>query len=282
MAAFYNQATLSYNGYVTNSNVTVGEITEALEITKTALSDVYSGGDTVSYVISITNGGAALTNITVSDNLGAYPFSGGSVTPLDYVDGSIKYYVNGVLQATPTVVAGPPLNVSGIDLPAGGNVLLVYEARANAFAPLAQGSTVTNTVTATGAGIATPLTASETVTVTDEPVLSITKSLSPTSVSVGEEVTYTFVIQNLGNTEVLATGNMVITDTFDPALSGITVVFNGTTLAEGVGYTYDETTGAFATLPGALTVPAATYTQNTDGSYTATPGISVLTVTGNI
>ena len=282
MAAFYNQATLSYNGYVTNSNVTVGEITEALEITKTALSDVYSGGDTVSYVISITNGGAALTNITVSDNLGAYPFSGGSVTPLAYVAGSIKYYVNGVLQATPTVVAGPPLNVSGIDLPAGGNVLLVYEARANAFAPLAQGSTVTNTVTATGAGIATPLTASETVTVTDEPVLSITKSLSPTSVSVGEEVTYTFVIQNLGNTEVLATGNMVITDTFDPALSGITVVFNGTTLAEGVGYTYNETTGAFATLPGALTVPAATYTQNTDGSYTATPGISVLTVTGNI
>ena len=282
MAAFFNQATLSYNGYVTNSNITVGELTDALAITKTSLSGSYSIGDTVSYVISVINNGGALSGLTITDNLGSYAYGTGTLTPLSYVDGTAKYYVNGVLEPTPTVTAGPPLVFSGVSIPAGGNALIVYEARVNSFAPPTVGSEITNTATVSGLGVTNPTSDSNTVTVIEEPVLSITKSLSPTSVTAGDELTYTFVIQNLGNTEVLATGNMLITDTFDPALADITVVFNGTTLTEGTDYAYDEATGAFTTLPGALTVGAASFVQNTDGSYTATPGISVLTVTGTI
>lgn len=282
MAAFYNQATLSYNGRVTSSNITVGEITESLGITKTALSDVYSGSDTVSYVIGITNSGVALSDVSVTDDLGTYAFGAGTLTPLEYVEGSVKYYINGALQPSPQTLAGPPLSFSGIDIPAGGNVLIIYEARANEFAPLATGSTITNTATASGGGIATPLSAEETVTVLSEPILSVIKSLSPTDVTPGGDLTYTFTIQNSGNAEVPATGDMVISDTFSPALSDITVIFNGVTLVEGVGYTYDEATGLFATLPGALSVEAATFTQGEDGSYTTTPGISTLTVSGTI
>ena len=47
-------------------------------------------------------------------------------------------------------------------------------------------------------------------------------------------------------------------------------------------YTYDETTGIFATLPGRITVPAATYTQAEDGTWVTTPGTAVLTVTGTV
>ena len=47
-------------------------------------------------------------------------------------------------------------------------------------------------------------------------------------------------------------------------------------------YTYDAATGAFATVAGKLTVPEATFTQNADGSWTVTPGQSVLTVTGTV
>ena len=48
-------------------------------------------------------------------------------------------------------------------------------------------------------------------------------------------------------------------------------------------YTYDETTGAFSTVPGVITVPAATYTQDpVTGAYTATPGTATLVVTGTI
>lgn len=47
-------------------------------------------------------------------------------------------------------------------------------------------------------------------------------------------------------------------------------------------YSYDEATGAFATLPGQITVPAASYTQNADGTWTVEPGTATLTVSGTI
>ena len=58
--------------------------------------------------------------------------------------------------------------------------------------------------------------------------------------------------------------------------------YNGTALAEGTGYTYDETTGVFASLPGVVAVPAASYTRNEDGSWTVQPGVSTLTVSGTV
>jgi len=61
------------------------------------------------------------------------------------------------------------------------------------------------------------------------------------------------------------------------------VTFNGTTLTEGTDYNYNETTGLFTTVPGRVTVPAATYTRNPDtGEFVLTPGIATLVVTGTI
>ena len=48
-------------------------------------------------------------------------------------------------------------------------------------------------------------------------------------------------------------------------------------------YSYDETTGVFATTAGAITVPAATYTQNAQtGEWTIVPGTSTLVVSGTV
>jgi hypothetical protein len=47
-------------------------------------------------------------------------------------------------------------------------------------------------------------------------------------------------------------------------------------------YNYDEATGQFTTNAGQITVPAATYTQEVDGTWTVTPGTAVLTVTGTV
>ena len=57
MAVFFNQATLSYNNTVTNSNTVTGEIIETLSIVKTALDTTYTQGDTLAYAISIINTG---------------------------------------------------------------------------------------------------------------------------------------------------------------------------------------------------------------------------------
>ncbi len=284
MAVFFNQATLSYNGIVTNSNIVTGEIVESLTAAKTAVSDTYSAGDTVTYIVSIVNtGAAALTGITVTDDLGNYDYGTGTVTPLTYADGTARYFVNGVLQADPAVTAGPPLVISGLSVPAGGNAIVVYSADVNSFAPLAENSTIVNTATITAAGISAPVTAAEAITALSEPQLTITKSLSPETVTENGEITYTFTIQNYGSQPVVATDDAVITDNFDPILDISSVTFNGTTWTEPANYTYSEATGAFATVAGQITVPAATYIQDTaTGEWLVQPGTAVLRVVGTV
>ena len=283
MATFTNFATLSYSGGTTNSNTVTGELLETLTVTKTAVTDDYTARDNIAYVITLINSGTApLTNLTLTDDLGAYTFVEAPIYPLSYANGSLRYYVNGILQPTPTVTAGPPLVISGVSVPAGGNVTLVYETNVTAYAPLASGDSITNTVTVTGGGLSTPITAEETVTAEARADLTVSKSVCPAVIAENGQLTYTFVIENTGNTPASAADNVILSDTFDPILDPITVTLNGTVLTEGVDYSYDPTTGVFTTLPGRITVPAATYTQNTDGTQTVTPGTAVLTVTGTV
>jgi len=283
MATFTNFATLSYNGGTTTSNVVTGELLETLSATKIAVMDDYTAKDDVTYVVTLLNSGTApLNGLTVTDDLGGYLFEGDTVYPLEYTNGSIHYYINGVLQADPAVTAGPPLVISGISVPAGGNVMLVYEATVTEFAPLAADDTITNTAVITGGGLAAPVTASEIIETEDRADLTISKSVSPAVVTENGQLTYTFVIANHGNTPAVATDDVVVSDVFDPILNPITVTFNGSVWAEGVNYTYDESTGTFATLPGQITVPAATYTQNEDGTWIVNPGTVTLTVTGTV
>lgn len=284
MQTFFNQATLTYNGNTIASNIVQGELIEVLSIGKTVTAESYEPGDTVTYVISIVNSGTApYSGITVTDTLGGFDFNGTTVYPLDFAEGTARLFVNGVLQATPTTTVGPPLEFTGISIPAGSNAVLVYSATVNSFAPLGTGSSINNTATLTGTGITTPITASETLPVSEEPSLAITKSLTPTSVPENGQLTYTFVISNYGSTEAVVTDNLVVRDIFDPILNAITVTYNGTVWEEGINYTYDETTGVFSTIESEITVPAATYTQDTvTGEYIITPGTSTLTVTGNV
>ena len=278
MAIFTNQATLVYNGGSANSNIAVGEILEVLSADKTAVEGSYAPGELVTYVITIRNTGtAAFTGLTVTDDLG-----GGANAPLTYEAGTALYFVNGVLQAAPTVTAGPPLVFTGITVPGNGDAVLVYQARANSFAAPGVDGTITNTVTITGGGLTAPVTATETVNAAIGPDLTITKTITPAQVADNGRVTYTFLIQNSGNQPITAADAAAINDVFDPILTDLVVTFNGTVLAEGTGYTYNAATGQFDTVPGVITVPAATYTQDATGAYTTTPGIATLTVTGTI
>ena len=226
MASFTNFATLIYNGGTSNSNTVTGELLETLTLTKTAASSRYTARDNVTYVLSLVNGGTApLTELALTDNLGGYAFGTDTVYPLTYNEGTLRVYVNGVLQTTPTVTAGPPLTVTG---------------------------------------------------------LTVSKAICPATVTESGQLTYTFVLQNFGNTAATAGDNVILTDTFDPALTGLTVTYNGDAWKEGDNYTYDAATGTFATIAGQITVPAATYTQETDGTYTVTPGTTTVTVTGTV
>lgn len=283
MATFFNQATLSYSGGTVNSNITTGEIVEVLSVTKTAVKSVYSQDDEITYAVNIINSGnTAFSGLTVTDNLGSYTYGTTTLVPLQYVANTLKYFVNGVLQTTPTVTSNSPLTVSGITVPENSTATLLYTVKTNNFASPVANGTVTNTVTVNGTALS-ELTASATITASNEPILSITKSLSPTTVNENSQITYTFNIQNTGNTAAETSDNIVITDTFDPILKNITVTYNGTVWTQGVNYTYDETTGVFTTVAGSVTVPAATFTQDeTTGAWAVNSASSALTISGTL
>jgi uncharacterized repeat protein (TIGR01451 family) len=282
MAIYTNQAILTYNeGKTTLSNVAVGELTEPVAVTKTAVNNDYIYGDDVTYVITITNSGpSAITSLTVTDNFGAYPYGPIPITvfPLTYV-GPVLYYVNGVRQAdiVPTQTY-PTLILTVPSVPVGGNVTLIYEVDVNQYAPLGAASQIDNVVTVTAAGLAT-ITATETIYTEDIPQLAITKYISPNPVVNNSTVTYTFILENYGNT---ASTDVVLSDTFDPILTGITVSNDGTLLSPVTEYTYSELSGILETVAGVLTIPAATFDQDALGIVTVTPGATTVVVTGTI
>ena len=282
MATFYNQASINLGGAVTNSNITVGEITAGLTLTKIAATSEYGAGEGITYVVSVVNSGLNEYNgVTLTDNLGRFTVGAQEITPLTYVDGSVILYLDGVVQPAPAVTVGEALEIGAFNLPAGSNATVIYEARANQTAPLGAGASITNTVTLGGGNC--ELSDSATVPTRDEPRLTIAKSVCPGTVTCAGEINYTIIIQNLGNTPVVATDDLIVNDSFNPILRDISVALDGAALAEGTGYTYDETTGVFATLPGAVPVPAATFVRDPEtGIITTTPGVAVLTVSGTV
>lgn len=284
MAIFTNRATLSYRNGTVSSNVVTGEILEVLSATKNALTDTYSAGDRVTYVITILNSGAtAVSGVTLTDDLGAYPFGQTTLLPLTYVEGSVAYYLNGVLQPDPAVTQGTNLTFSNLTVPANGNLILIYEATVNEFAPLASDGEIVNTATVSGAGLCDSLTVSNTIVASNSPSLGITKGISPATVTENGQLTYTFTVQNFGNTAAETTDQLVVSDTFEPTLDPITVTYNGALWTTGVEYNYDPITGVFSTVPGNITVPAATYMQDpVTGEWNLIPGESTLTVIGNV
>ena len=113
--------------------------------------------------------------------------------------------------------------------------------------------------------------------------LSILKSLSPATVPENGQLTYTFLIQNHGNQEADQAAGVTVSDLFDPLLKNISVSLDGQPLARSSGYTYNQSSGQFDTVPGIITVPAAAYAQAAaTGDWVVSPGEAVLTVTGTV
>lgn len=281
MPTFQNQATLYSNNSVIRSNIVTGQINEVLTITKTAVDNDYVQGENVTYVITLVNSSSSpLTGLTLTDDLGEYTFGTApdeiTLYPLSYTDGSVLYYTNGTLQPSPAVTGTQPMVITGITVPAGGNATIVYETTADVFAPPTVDGSITNTVTVSSETISA--TADETITSRQTPELTITKSLEPTTVNELDSITYTFLIQNHGNTAAETADGVYIVDEFDPAVTLTEVTYESAPFTE---YTYTD--GVFTTNVGAITVPAATYEQDgTTGAWIIIPGVATLTVTGTI
>lgn len=282
---FTNQATLSYNGSSVRSNIVVGSVASALSVDKQSLAADYSASEILTYVISIVNSGENdADGLTVTDDLGAYEYAGGTVHPLSYVADTLRYYLDGELQpdSALTVTDAGDLVISGVSVPASGSTILVYSAEVNDFAPLDAAASITNTAVVSGDGVC-GAEARESIPAAVGPELSLLKSVTPVPVAENGELTYNFTLLNAGNTAVTADDNAAVSDVFSPALSDISVSMNGVPMTAGADYTYDAAAGVFETADGVLSIPAAEFTQDpVTGAWTTVPGSVELTVTGRV
>lgn len=279
-----NQARVSYqfNDQTGSalSNIATAVLTDPLAADKNSIESVYQPGDTVTFVVSFVNSGAALTNVTVTDDLGTYAIGTGEATPLTFAPPALLY-INGVFLGTPaTTVLDDSVEFTLPSVPAGANAVIIYNAVVNSAAPIAVGSQITNTATISADSLTTDVTASNTITADEFADIRITKAMSPASIVDGSQITYDFTIYNYGNTEAT---DIVLTDQFDPAPANITVFINGD-VVNPADYTY---VGGLLTLPAGsgaeLSLPAATITQNpVTGEVTVVPSSLDITVTGTL
>ncbi len=286
MATFQNQASLTYNGNVINSNIVTGEINEILNVTKASLNNCYYANDSgTAFVITLTNTSTApIAGITVTDNLGAYIDGTRTLTPYTYETDSARFFVNGIIQAPAptTTVNANGVEFSNITIPANSNAMIIYRASANEFAPLAVNSSITNIATVAGGGVLNDVSDSVTLNVCPNPRLEITKAVSPTVVNDNGQLTYTLTLLNYGNTPITTADDVIVTDQFDPVINITAVNYNNTT-AWSSPANYSYTAGLFQTQPNQITVPAATNVQDaTTGAWTTTPGFATITITGTI
>lgn len=284
MSEYFNQASIAYNNIVANSNIVTTSFSSDVTLSGSAGSETYNTGDTIVYSYSIiNNSGSALSCLDFSSDLGAYECGGGSLQPLDYADGSLRYYVNGVLQPTPAVDASNGLAVSCLNIPVDGNAMLLYSVQVNQYAPLGPFGSIASSANISGEGCCDSAETDVTINHASGIQLSISKSVCPQSGSCSRPVTYTLLIQNNGSQPVVATDNVTITDSFNPILDITEVRFNGELWNNPANYSYNSATGLFTTAAGQITVPAATFTQDGETClWTTTPGTSTLTITGTI
>ena len=276
-----NQASIRYRYGDTDatalSNIATASLAQPLNVDKSSLESVYRAGDELTYILSVTNGGTtALTNVTLQDNLGTFTQGTAQITPLTFVPDALLF-IDGVNNGVITpAITDNSITFTVPSLPAQSTAMILYKVTPNGFAPLAQDTQITNTVTASADSVTESVTDSLTVTADIYADVTIFKSMTTD----GDTITYTFDITNSGNAPA---EDIVLTDAFDPAPASITVSVNGTVIP-ATDYTY---AGGVLTLPNAtgdtLTLPpAAITTDPVTGAVSVTPSSLTVTVVGTL
>jgi uncharacterized repeat protein (TIGR01451 family) len=285
MPTIENFATVRYTSggvaSTTVSNIAQIELTSSVTFDKRTVGSTYSEGDTVTYIMTISNTSSApLNTVSITDNLGTFTDQAGELTPLTYVGPAILLVDGQDASANLTTDSTNPAQLVFTipALAAGATANIIYTARVNEFAPLELDSAIVNEATLTTDSDCADGSASATVTVAPAADVSIFKQMSPNPIVCGDTVTYTIRLYNYGNIDA---ENVQLIDVFDPIPTNITVSRNGV-LLEDTAYLYENGT---LTVPATATdtIPAATFTRDaTTGEVVVTPGTVEYVITGVI
>lgn len=275
-----NSATISYVYGTTNdastSNLVTTQLEEnySLKAEKTSNNTTWRPQENITFNLLVENDGTEpLYGVSIQDDLGA--------GTLNYIPGSARMFRNEELTGIAPTNVSPLTMVIPDPLEAGEVVLLSYVAKVKGDLSSTV-ETITNTATVVGhevsaAGTAVPVNPSPTLTLTKEDYANvrIEKTVDKENVAVGEELTYTFRLENSGNT----VANRVVLrddlpDNFE--ITSVTSITDGVeTIFEPTDYSVGENNVLI--LPTSTTklisVPASTISGD---------GLTIVTIVGTI
>lgn len=284
MAIINNSASATY-GYGRDSqdtavsNVATANLLEQFSLTgsKNVQNTSFRPGEIVSYYISATNTGTDnLYNLTFTDNLG------GAGNLLTFIEGSAYLNFNGTISPIIPTSVTPLTFVIPNTFEPDDKATVDFLVRVNSGIAadvdeiINTSSISANEGSPTGPVLTLDPNPSVTLPREEYASVTITKSISDTNITEGEEFSYTLELENSGN---LPANAVVITDVLPTGfvISSITMTTGGvTTTFATTDYTVDSATNTL-TLPTnpdvEITVPAST-----GGAV----GLTTIVITGQI
>ncbi len=223
-----------------SASVVIGPSAD-LASTKVASTPSLVVGQTTTFTLTFTNGGPSpVTGARITDTL---PTGLGTLT-------FVSATVASGSTLTSRTVAGSTFNGTAT-LPVGSTLTVVLRAVAGAIGAVANTATIAPPAGTTDVN-ANNNTSSAVVNIGPQADLSISKSATPTIISVDQTTTFTVTVRNLGpNTATGATFN----DTLPSGLAGVTIT--GVTTG-GVGATVTARTSVSAQANATMTLPPFT------------------------
>jgi len=282
LATINNSASATYGYGRDSQDSAVSNVATANLIEQFSLSGVkrvqnasFRPGEILSYYITATNTGTdSLYNLTIVDDLG------GAGTPLSFVDGSAYVSINGTISSIIPTSVNPLTFTIGSVVGSGDIVTVDFLVRVNsAISNEVEEITNTSTITANEGSATGPiltLSPNPSVTILREEYASvtITKSVSETNISEGEQFFYTLELENSGN--LPATG-VVLTDVLPEGftVNSITSTTNGiTTTYASTDYTIDASN--------TLTLPTNPDVEIVIPPYSDGVGLTTIVISGQI
>ncbi len=256
------------SGSGSDSNVLAAQA--VLTVSKTDGSATYTPGGSATYTIVVSNAGPSdTTSTTVSDPLPAGVTLTANATCM--AAGSANC---GMVTGT---TGQTSLGTTGASIAAGAGNSLTFTAPV-AFASSLTTNPLVNTVTVTDPASASPVTGSDSNTLSADVDLAITKSDGVTSVIPGTSTTYTILVTNAGPGDAVGA---TVTDPLPAAISSTTwtcVASGGSCTASGSGNISDTVNvpvGATLTYMLVATIaPSATGSLVNTATVTTPPGVT--------